>query len=111
MARKIKNEFCDPFRFWNGFCYTIVVKTISFSEKVKSIVAKIPKGKTMTYKQVAAKAGNPNAARAVGTVMKNNYDPKVPCHRVIRSDGLIGQYNRGGSAEKTRKLRAEGAIK
>jgi methylated-DNA-[protein]-cysteine S-methyltransferase len=83
----------------------------TFQEKVKEIVSKIPKGKTMTYKQVAARAGNPNAARAVGSIMKKNFDPKVPCHRVIRSDGIIGEYNRGGSAEKIRKLRAEGAIK
>ena len=82
----------------------------TFEQKVKAIVAKIPKGKTMTYKEVAAKAGSPNAARAVGSVMKANYDPKVPCHRVIRSDGMIGEYNRGGSVEKARKLRAEGAL-
>ena len=82
----------------------------SFAEKVKAIVAAIPKGKTMTYKQVAAKAGSPNGARAVGSIMKANYDPKVPCHRVIRSDGIIGEYNRGGRDEKIRKLRSEGAI-
>ncbi len=82
----------------------------SFSEKVKNIVAKILKGKTMTYKQVAVKAGSPNAARAVGSIMKGNYDPKIPCHRVIRSDGKIGDYNRGGSSEKLRKLRAERAL-
>ncbi len=82
----------------------------TFEQKVKAIVAKIPKGKTMTYKEVAAKAGSPNAARAVGSVMKANYDPNVPCHRVIRSDGMVGEYNRGGSAEKARKLRAEGAL-
>ena len=81
-----------------------------FSEKVKAVVSKIPKGSMMTYKAVAKKAGNPKAARTVGTVMKNNYDPKVPCHRVIRSDGKIGDYNRGGQAEKIRKLRLEGAI-
>ena len=83
----------------------------TFEEKVRAVVARIPKGKTMTYKEVAAKAGSPNAARAVGAVMKANYDPLVPCHRVIRSDGVIGEYNRGGSAEKLRKLREEGAIK
>lgn len=83
----------------------------TFEQKVKAIVAKIPKGKTMTYKQVAEKAGSPNAARAVGSIMKANYDPAVPCHRVIRSDGVIGEYNRGGREEKIRKLRAEGAIK
>jgi methylated-DNA-[protein]-cysteine S-methyltransferase len=84
---------------------------LTFAEKVKNIVSKIPKGKTMTYKQVATKAGNPGGARAVGSIMRKNYDPKIPCHRVIRSDGKIGEYNRGGPAEKTRKLRAEGAIK
>lgn len=82
----------------------------SFQEKVKSIVSKIPKGKTLTYKQVATKAGSANAARAVGSIMKGNYDPKIPCHRVIRSDGIVGEYNRGGREEKLRKLRAEGAI-
>ena len=64
----------------------------------------------MTYKEVAIKAGNPNAARAVGSIMRKNYDPLIPCHRVVRSDGNIGDYNRGGSEEKTRKLRSEGAM-
>ena len=81
-----------------------------FSERVYAIVAKIPIGKVMTYKQVAAKAGSPHAARAVGNLMKNNYNPKIPCHRVVRSDGKIGDYNRGGSERKmvarTRTLRA-----
>lgn len=72
------------------------MKSLTFAEKVRKIVARIPKGKTMTYKQVAAKAGSPNAARAVGSIMKANYDPQVPCHRVIRSDGVAGEYNRGG---------------
>lgn len=85
--------------------------TKTFSEKVLDIVSKIPKGKTMTYKQVAAKAGSPNAARAVGTLMKGNYRPNVPCHRVIRSDGKIGDYNRGGREAKLTLLKKEGAIK
>ena len=82
----------------------------TFSDKVKDIVRTIPKGKTMTYAEVAAKAGSPNAARAVGSVMKANYEPEIHCHRVIRSDGVIGEYNRGGRSEKIRKLVAEGAI-
>lgn len=86
------------------------MKAQTFEQKVKSIVSKIPKGKTMTYKEVATKAGSPNAARAVGSIMKGNYDPRVPCHRVVRSDGKIGDYNRGGREEKIRKLRAEGAL-
>ncbi len=79
----------------------------SFTEKVRAIVAKIPAGKTMTYKQVASKAGNPRAARAVGAIMRTNYDPAIPCHRVIKSDGAMGGYNRGGSEAKKRLLARE----
>ena len=84
--------------------------TKTFADKVRDIVRKIPKGKTMTYKEVAAKAGNPKAARAVGAVMRTNYDPTVPCHRVIKSDGSFGSYNRGGSLRKQQILKAEGAL-
>lgn len=83
----------------------------SFSEKVLDVVRKIPRGKTMTYKQVATKAGNLDASRAVGTVMAQNFRKDVPCHRVIRSDGKIGNYNRGGSVAKMRLLRTEGALR
>lgn len=83
----------------------------TFKEKVLDVVRKIPRGKTMTYKQVAARAGSPNAARAVGSIMKANYDTTVHCHRVIRSDGIIGEYNRGGREAKTALLKKEGAIK
>ncbi len=82
----------------------------TFKEKVLEIVGKIPKGKTMTYKEVAERAGSPRASRAVGSIMKSNFNTKIPCHRVIRSDGIVGEYNRGRD-EKIRKLRAEGAIK
>jgi methylated-DNA-[protein]-cysteine S-methyltransferase len=81
----------------------------SFREKVLEITTKIPKGKTLTYKEVATKAGNSKAARAVGTILKTNFDPEIPCHRVIRSDGKTGGYNRG-SANKIRILKEEGAI-
>lgn len=83
----------------------------SFTYKVKDIVRKIPKGKTMTYGMVAKMAGSPGASRAVGTIMAGNYDPKIPCHRVIRSDGKIGAYNRGGEKAKRALLIKEGAIR
>jgi O-6-methylguanine DNA methyltransferase len=67
----------------------------NFSEKVYDIVRTIPKGKTLTYGQVAALAGKPGAARAVGNILSKNYDPEIPCHRVIRADGKLGGYNRG----------------
>lgn len=82
----------------------------SFADKVRDIVSKIPKGKTMTYKQVATKAGNSKAARAVGAVMRSNYNPDIPCHRVIKSDGSFGSYNRGGTLKKQAILREERAI-
>jgi O-6-methylguanine DNA methyltransferase len=80
----------------------------SFADKVRDIVRKIPKGKTMTYKEVATKAGNAKAARAVGAVMRTNYLEDVPCHRVVHSNGTIGNYNRGGANRKRELLRKEG---
>ena len=58
----------------------------------------------MTYKEVATKAGNPKAARAVGAVMRSNYDPSIPCHRVIASDGTMRGYNRSGIERKQEML-------
>ncbi len=83
----------------------------SFNDKVKDIVSKISKGSVMTYGAVAKLAGSPRAGRVVGTIMAANYDPKVPCHRVIRSDGKIGAYNRGGEKAKRALLIKEGAIR
>ena len=81
----------------------------SFAARVRAVVRQIPKGKTLPYMEVARCAGSPGAARAVGTVMKNNYDSTVPCHRVIRADGSLGGYNRG-EARKRQLLREEGAL-
>ncbi|HVY35750.1 MAG TPA: MGMT family protein [Candidatus Paceibacterota bacterium] len=86
------------------------MKQWSFAEQVRAVVRAIPKGETMSYSQVAALAGSPGAARAVGTIMKNNYDKTVPCHRVIRADGGLGGYNRGGNARKRMLLAKEGAL-
>ncbi len=81
-----------------------------FAKKVRAVVSKIPKGKMMTYGEVAAKAGRPGAARAVGYIMSMNFDPKVPCHRVVRADGKVGDYNRGGAIRKMKLLEEEGAM-
>ena len=82
----------------------------TFTESVRDIVRKIPKGSVMTYKEVATKAGNENASRAVANVMAANYDLDVPCHRVIRTDGGLGGYNRGGTVKKQQILKEEGYI-
>ncbi len=80
-----------------------------FAEKVYDIVRKIPKGKTLTYKQVAIAAGRPNACRAVGNILNKNRDARVPCHRVVRSDGQTGGYA-WGSSNKHARLVDEGAL-
>jgi methylated-DNA-[protein]-cysteine S-methyltransferase len=79
----------------------------AFADRVRAVVRKIPAGKTLTYGEVAAKAGHPGAARAVGTIMSNNYDESVPCHRVVRADGGVGNYNRGGPMRKMELLMEE----
>ena len=66
---------------------------------------KIPEGKTLTYKEVALLAGSPRAYRAVGNILNQNYDPQIPCHRVIRSDGKFGGYNRGAELKKEKLQR------
>ena len=80
-----------------------------FTQRVHTVVKKIPRGKTMSYAEVAKVAGSPGAARAVGSLLKQNFDPAIPCHRVIRSDGKPGEYNRGAD-KKEQILRQEGAI-
>lgn len=71
-----------------------------FQERVYAVVAQIPRGSTMTYQEVAKQAGYPGAYRAVGSILKKNYDPRIPCHRVIHEDGTLGEYNRGKEVKK-----------
>ena len=78
-----------------------------FSEKIYQVVKSIPKGSVLTYKQVAKKAGFPRAWRAVGNVLNKNKDARIPCHRVVCSNGEAGGYNQG-QREKIRKLKKEG---
>lgn len=86
------------------------MKRTSFAERVRDAVRQIPRGETRSYGEVARAIGYPGAARAVGTVMKNNHDPSVPCHRVIRASGKLGGFNRGGVRAKKRLLEKEGAL-
>jgi O-6-methylguanine DNA methyltransferase len=80
-----------------------------FSSRVIDIVSKIPRGKTLSYKQVAILAKSPNAYRAVGNILRKNHNPNIPCHRVVRSDGRLGGYNKG-KENKFLLLKMEGAI-
>ena len=73
---------------------------MTFSEKVMMVVRKISKGKVLTYAEVAKLAGNAKAYRAVGNILNKNYDEHIPCHRVVRSDGTLGGYNKGEKKKK-----------
>ena len=80
---------------------------IAAPKEVDAIMRKVPKGKVTTYKAVA-KALNSRAYRAVGNAMnKNPYSPKVPCHRVIKSDGTVGGFA-SGTKTKIKMLKTEG---
>lgn len=82
---------------------------LTFTERVLQVVAAIPHGKTLSYKEVAQRAGSAGAVRAVGSIMNRNRNPKVPCHRVIKSDGSIGGFAFGAS-RKIKKLQEEGFL-
>lgn len=76
-----------------------------FEIKVLRACAKIPKGETRTYAQIAREIGTPSSARAVGNALaKNPFAPNVPCHRVVRSDGELGGYSASGGVRKKAKL-------
>ena len=81
-----------------------------FSQKVWRVMRAIPAGMTISYAQLAKKAGSPAAFRAAGTACGNNLiAPIIPCHRIIKSDGTLGSYGYG-VAIKEKLLRLEGAI-
>ena len=81
-----------------------------FERKVYDEVRKIPRGKVLTYKEVARLIGSPLAYRAVGNALNKNPFKEVPCHRVIKSDGRIGGYAKG-TKEKIRILKKERYLK
>ena len=92
------------------FFYVMVLKGTKFQVKVWKYLKNIPKGKVRTYKQVAIAINSPRSARAVANACaKNPYSPKIPCHRVIRTDGGLGGYSGpGGKKTKKKLLKIEG---
>ena len=85
------------------------MKGTKFQLKVWKYLKTIPKGQIKTYKEVAISIKSPKSARAVANACgKNPYAPKIPCHRVIRTDGGLGGYSgRGGIRKKLSLLRSE----
>jgi O-6-methylguanine DNA methyltransferase len=79
----------------------------AFAARVLAAVRRIPPGRVATYGDIAAMAGSPLAHRAVGSIMRECDDPRVPCHRVVAAGGALGGF--GGSLQlKRERLRAEG---
>lgn len=85
---------------------------MSFRSSVYEILRLVPAGKVVTYGQLAAMAGSPKAARAVGMCMRTNPDaPSTPCHRVVASDGSLHGYSAGeGIITKKQMLLEEGVL-
>ena len=88
------------------------LKGTKFQLKIWDFLKKIPKGTVKTYSEVARAIGKPLAVRAVASaIAKNPYPIQIPCHRVIRSNGLLGGYSgKGGVKKKKNLLRKEGII-
>ena len=86
------------------------LKGTEFQQQVWKYLKTIPKGKVKTYKQVAIGINRPKSARAVANACaRNPYAPKIPCHRVIRTDGSLGGYSgKGGIKTKKKLLKIEG---
>lgn len=94
----------------SSFLFSMTKQSTSlFVVTVEKVVRAIPRGQVMSYGAVAIKSGFPGASRAVGTLLKKNFDPSIPCHRVIRSDGKLGEYNRG-TRRKAVILEQEGVV-
>ena len=95
-----------------------LAKLSAYQKAILRILSKVPKGKVTTYGDLAKELSkrnpkwSPNASRAVGTTMRNNpCGPQIPCHRVIRSDGSVGNFRggaKGAVREKIGMLRDEG---
>ena len=90
----------------------MMFKGSKFQVKVWKYLRNIPKGQVITYLDVAKGINQPKAVRAVANAIgKNPYAPKIPCHRVIRSDGSLGGYSGpGGIKTKKKLLKLEGAL-
>ncbi|HZE86845.1 MAG TPA: MGMT family protein [Methylomirabilota bacterium] len=83
-----------------------------FRQKIYQLAKQIPKGKVATYGQLAELAGSPGAARAVGMCMKTNPDaPRIPCHRVVASDGKLVGYSAGEGVKTKKQMLIDEGIK
>lgn len=84
------------------------LKISPFAALVYAAAQRVPRGRVATYSALAKAIGLPGASRAIGNALhRNPFAPKVPCHRIVRSDGSLGGFA-SGPAKKARLLRQEG---
>lgn len=108
VAQKEIEEYFNKKR--TEFTFPIEIEGTEFNKDVLLAMKNIPYGKTWSYSDLAINSGHPNAVRAVGTICKNNPLPLIiPCHRVIKKTGEIGQFN-GGVEMKKALLKIEKAF-
>ncbi len=87
----------------------MLVVRLGFKENVLNLVSKVPEGKVTTYAEIAKALGRPKAFRAVGNALADNPRPvEIPCHRVVKSSGYLGDYSCGGKERKKELLEREG---
>lgn len=109
LARRLARYFDGSGDWPSGADLVDSAAATAFETEVYRIVTAIPPGETMTYADVASRAGRPGAARAVGAAMaKNRFAPLIPCHRVVGTDGSLRGYA-GGIAMKRHLLEVESA--
>ena len=108
---KIKNQLLDYFEGKRkDFDIQLDIKGTQFEKDVYKTLIKVKYGKITTYKELAKSSGHPKAYRAVGTALKKNEIPIIiPCHRVLKTDKGIGNYN-GGKWRKEKLLQIEGVL-
>ncbi len=113
LQKAIKDYYKGSYVNFKKMRFAISIPNSSlFVRKVVKVCTSIHPGKTITYLQLAEKAGYPKASRAAGSVLAKNPLPLlVPCHRVIRADGKIGNFSApGGSKTKKKMLEHEKRI-
>lgn len=102
LLKKVYKELVEYFEgSLKEFTVPYMLKVSPYRQKVLTELAKVPYARTVTYKDLAIATGNPNAVRAVGSAMRTNPIVLiVPCHRVVKTDGSLGNYSAGGPANK-----------
>ncbi len=81
------------------------VESSKTAEKVYALLLQVPAGRVTTYGALAKAAGKPKSSRLIGAIMRGNPNaPRVPCHRVVKSDGSLGGYSGSGEENIKRKI-------